>query len=76
MKKSMRKSIKFWMPLEIDFWSILVGFPDGKWRPVGIKIEANIDVNFERRIFENSGFPLGKTIIFMVLGCNKTMKIQ
>ena len=54
------KLCKFWMPLEIDFRLVLVRYSDGKGMPVGIKIEAKIDVNFERRILEHCFFQEGK----------------
>ena len=42
-KKSMQKSIKNLMHLEIDFWKDLGGFWEGKWRQVGTQKRSKIE---------------------------------
>ena len=43
-------------------------FSRATWRQVGTKIEAEIDVIFERRVKKKPGFSLGKTYLFEIQG--------
>ena len=52
--KSIPKSIKILMPLEIEFWNDFGGFREPKWNQVGSKIGTEIDTNFEKRFFQKA----------------------
>ena len=59
-KKSMQKSIRFLMPLEIVFLEDFGRSWAPKWSQVGAKIGPKIAINCEERIFKKSEFSLGK----------------
>ena len=46
----MQNSIKFLMPLEVGFWSVLGGFWEAKWSQVGTDIPLKIDCSFKKPI--------------------------
>ena len=67
-QKSMQKTIKEMMPYKISFLTDLGGFLDGKWSQVGIKNDPKSTLTWENDFLKKLSFPLGKTMIWRILG--------